>query len=342
MLTADTEQRTSNPHTLTPDPRRLTPISLFAIRYSLFIMSDDADRFLVTAIRRGDQRAWQQLIERYQGRLLAFARGRLRGVGEAEDALQEAFLGFVNSLKHYDEGRSLETYLFAILRYKIGEALTKRQRHAAYTAGFDIDDDSPNLAEPVDSETPSQVAVQHERTSQQADVLATILRRLIEELRDKGKLEDLQVVELLFYVGLRNKEVGERLDRDEKAVAGVKFRALNRLREFLGELDPDERELLTGEALSSEATIAKVWRSRRLSCLKRSTIGSYLLGVLEDPWQSYTAFHLETVRCLMCRSNLEDLSAESERQPRRGLSERLFQSSAGFLSPCKSAAFLPN
>jgi len=300
----------------------------------------DADKFLVIAIRKGDQRAWHQLIERYQGRLLAFARSRLRGPGEAEDALQETFLGFVTSLKHFDESRSLETYLFAILRYKIGEALSKKKRRAEITAGFDIDDDSPGLPEATDSETPSRVALEHERTRQQADVLARILRRLIEELRDKGKLEDLQVVELIFYVGLRNKVVGERLGRDEKAVAGVKFRALNRLRDFLAELDADQRNLLSGEALSSEATIARVWRQHRLSCLKRGTIGSYLLGVLEDPWHAYTAFHLETVQCLMCRANLEDLSAESGESdglddpniPGKNLSQRMFQTSVGFLS----------
>ncbi len=294
--------------------------------------TDEADIFLVKAIREGDQRAWHQLIERYQGRLLAFARSRLRGVGEAEDALQETLLGFVTSLKHFDENRPLETYLFAILRYKIGEILTKKQRHPEYTAGFDINDDSPGLVDPSHSETPSRMAAHHEQAEQQSDVLARILRRLIEETRDKGKLEDLQVVELLFYVGLRNKEVGERLGRDEKAVAGIKFRTLNRLREFLADLDPGDRDLVAGKTLSSEATIARIWRQRRLSCLKRSTVGSYLLGVLEDPWQSYTAFHLDTVKCLMCRANLEDLSTESERVSDDGLSDRMFQSSVGFLS----------
>ena len=294
--------------------------------------TDDADQYLIAAIRGGDQRAWHQLIERYQGRLLAFARTRLRGVGDAEDALQETFMGFVTSLRHYDPSRSLETYLFAILRYKIGEILTKKRRSLEHTDGFDVDDDSPGLPEPSVSETPSRIAARNERTRQQADMLATILRRLIEELRDRGKLEDLQVIELLFYVGLRNKEVAQRLDRDEKAVAGVKFRALGRLREFLDETDPDDRDLLEGRELSSEATIARIWRRRRLSCLKRSTIGSYLLGVLEDPWQSYTAFHLETVKCLMCRANLEDLSAESEQVPEGDVTERMFQSSVGFLS----------
>lgn len=294
--------------------------------------TDEADKFLITAIRKGDQRAWHQLIERYQGRLLAFARSRLRGVGEAEDALQETFLGFVTSLKHFDESRPLETYLYAILRYKIGESLTKKRRHAERATGFDIEADSPRTSDPAHSETPSRIAAEHERTRQQADILARILRRLIEELRDKGKLEDLQVVELLFYVGLRNKDVGQRLGRDEKAVAGVKFRSLNRLREFLDEQAPKDRDLLGGQEVSTDASIAKVWRQRRLSCLKRSTIGSYLLGVLEEPWQSYTTFHLEEVQCLMCRANLEDLSAESEQLSDGGLGERVFQSSVGFLS----------
>lgn len=296
------------------------------------VHADDADNFLVTAIRKGDQRAWHQLIERYQGRLMAFARSRLKESGDAEDAIQETLLGFVTSLKHYDNSRSLETYLFAILRYKIGEILTRKKRRAEFTTGFDIDDDSPTVLEPEDSETPSRVAAGHEREKRQADLLATILRRLIEELRDRGKLEDLQVIEALFYIGMRNKEIAELLNRDEKSIAGIKFRALGRLQEFLAEATGQNPAALDESQLSSEATISKIWRQRRLSCLKRGTIGSYLLGVLDDPWLSYTRFHLDTVRCLMCRANLEDLSTESEQVGDARLGEQIFQSSVGFLS----------
>lgn len=294
--------------------------------------TEDADKFLVASIRAGDQRAWRQLIDRYQGRLLAFAKARLRAPGDAEDALQETFLGFVGSLPHFDETRSLETYLFAILRYKIGEALTRKQRHGEFVGGFDFDEDGPAPLEPAVTETPSQSASARERMQRQEDVLGSILRRLIEELRDRGKLEDLQVIELLFYVGLRNKEAADQLGRDEKAIAGVKFRALARLREFVEELEQEDHGLLDAGELSGEATISRVWRKRRLSCLKRSTIGSYLLGVLEEPWASYTAFHLETVRCMMCRSNLDDLAAENTDAVPEDLRERMFQSSVGFLS----------
>jgi len=294
------------------------------------MQTDDADRFLIDAIRAGDQRAWHQFIDRYQGRLLAFAASRLGRCGDAEDAVQETFMGFVTSLRHFNSDRPLETYLFAILRYKIGEVLTRRQRRPDVAPGFDVEADASPI-EAVNGETPSQVARRAETVSQQVNLLATILRQLIEELRDRGKLDDLQVIELLFYVGLRNKEAADLLGRDEKAVAGVKFRALARLREYIEEMDPAAQGALANEEVDSDVTIARVWREQRLSCLKRGTLGSYLLGVLEEPWQSYTAFHLDTVKCLMCRANAEDLAADRPEEA-AVVGERMFQSSVGFLS----------
>src|SRR5262245_20982297 len=156
---------------------------------------ENPDLYLIRQIRAGDQRAWRQLIERYQGRLLAFARSRLGDGAEAEDALQETMLGFVSSLRHYDEERSLETYLFAILRYKIRESLERLRRAPELATGFDVDDDTPALADPATGETPSRIAARHELTRKAAGVIADVLRNLIEELRDRDKLDDLQVVE---------------------------------------------------------------------------------------------------------------------------------------------------
>jgi len=295
---------------------------------------EDVDRFLVDQIRGGDARAWKQLIERYHGRLSAFARARLNDPVETEDVVQETFVGFVASLKHFDADRSLETYLFSILRYKIGEALTRRQRTPDRGRGFDAEADRPDETAAVDPDTPSGIAVGRELSRRQEQLLVRILRRLISELRDRGKLEDVQVVELLFFVGLRNKDAAARLGRDEKAVAGVKFRALARLREFLDELrgEADADAAFNAAHLSRDATIEQVWREHRLTCLKRSTLGAHLLGVLEEPWADYTRFHVETVACPMCRANLDDLAAADDERIGLAAGERVFQSSVGFLS----------
>ena len=57
-----------------------------------------ADRLLLDSIREGDERAWSDLIARFEGRLLAFIQSRLKDRTTAEDLVQETFFGFLISL----------------------------------------------------------------------------------------------------------------------------------------------------------------------------------------------------------------------------------------------------
>lgn len=288
--------------------------------------AESADEFLVREIRRGNSAAWRQVIDRYHGRLLAFAMARTRRHDDAEDLVQEAMIGFLQSLPYYDESRSLETYLFTILRYKLYDTL--RQRKLPMTHEPADSDDWWDRVLPGADETPSGVALQAEAQRQQSDLLAGLLRQLIDELRTREAFDDLQVIELIFYAGRRNLDVAELLDMDQKAVAGVKFRAIQRLQKFLQGRSPESLACLADQ--EADVTVARVWRERRLTCLKRSTLGAYVLAVLEEPWQSYTQFHLDVVGCPLCLANLADLQSEQEEgsPPDR---ERLFQSSVGFM-----------
>jgi len=286
-----------------------------------------ADEFLVERIRQGDEAAWRQLIERFQGRLLAFARSRLARFSDAEDLVQETFIGFAQSLTHFDASRSLETYLFTILRYKLCDQLRARKLAAINTP--EDDEDWWDHMLPPAEETPSRVAARAEAARVQEELLADVLRRLIHELRDRQAFDDLQVIELVFYAGWRNLQVAELLEMDQKAVAGIKFRAIQKLQKFLGE--HAEAQLAALDERSAEVTVARVWREHRLTCLKRSTLGSYLLGVLEDPWLSYTQFHLDVVGCPLCVANLQDLEEEDVAGSQRQADEAIFASSVGFL-----------
>lgn len=287
-----------------------------------------ADQFLIHRIRAGDQQAWRQLIERFDGRLRAFARSRLASSADADDLVQETFVGFIQSLPSYDASQALETYLFTILRHKLYDQFRKKKIPvlAAPAEG----DDWWERIDPGTSETPSGILAQAEAQRGCEDVLADVLRRLIYEHRDRGAFDDLQVTELIFFAGRRNLEVAELLDMDQKAVAGVKFRAIAKLRQFLDELDaplPDDD--------GADVTVAKVWRERRLTCLKRSTLGAFVLGVLDEPWLGYTQFHLDVVACPLCLANLQDLESEESAASRAG--ESIFTSSVGFLSRASNA-----
>ena len=86
----------------------------------------DTDALLVRQVRTGDASAWRQLIERFEGRLLAFVDSRLRDRAASEDVVQETFIGFLTSLPHYDEKRDMEAYLFSIAAHKLTDHLRKQ------------------------------------------------------------------------------------------------------------------------------------------------------------------------------------------------------------------------
>ena len=169
--------------------------------------SQNADKFLIEEIRRGSEGAWRQLIDRYHGRLLAFARTRTAGHSDAEDLVQETFVGFLQSRSHFDPSRSLETYLFTILRYKLYDLLRQRKINIL-TEPADAQDWWDRI-DPGSTDTPSGVAVLAEATEQQEQLLTELLRQLIHELRDRNAFQDLQVIEMVFYAGMRNLGVAD-------------------------------------------------------------------------------------------------------------------------------------
>src|SRR5690349_19036369 len=97
----------------------------------------DAEKLLIRHVRDGDGRAWQQLIERYEGRLLAFVDSRLHDRAASEDTVQETFIGFLTSLPNYDEDRDLEAYLFSIASHKLTDHLRKQGRRPIDQLGSD-------------------------------------------------------------------------------------------------------------------------------------------------------------------------------------------------------------
>src|ERR1700758_3621565 len=88
----------------------------------------ETDALLVRHVRAGNAEAWRQLIERFEGRLLAFVDSRLRDRAASEDVVQETFIGFLTSLPHYDEKRDMEAYLFSIAAHKLTDHLRKQGR----------------------------------------------------------------------------------------------------------------------------------------------------------------------------------------------------------------------
>ena len=292
--------------------------------------ASEGDAYLIQAVQQGSQDAWQEIITRYQGRLVSFARRRLAARSEAEDLVQETFLGLLRSLPNYDTRRSLETYLFAILRNKLTDHFRKLKGGERQSLDQLDVDDAPEAW--LDAETPSHHIAQKEGLAAQRGALVDVLRQWVEHCEGQRRFQDLIVVEMLVVLGLRNKEVAADLQLTETAVAGVKFRVLEHWRKLTAaaatQHDWDDADL------ARDSTVARIWRDEGVSCLKRSTLGRHLLGVLDDDWERYIDFHVNMLACDRCQANLDDLRAEDERDEAaaRDWRERVFASSVGFLS----------
>lgn len=295
----------------------------------------EGEAYLVAAVRSGDERAWQDIITRYTGRLISFARRMLADRSEAEDLVQETFIGLLRSMPTYDAQRSLETYLFAILRNKLHDHFRKQRGGERQSLDAVEQEGSAELLE--GDESPSRYAAQREALDAQRSALVRILRTWVEQCCAAQRFSDLTVIEMLVVLGLRNKEVAADLEIAETAVAGIKFRVLEQWRRLVG----DKQALDWSEAdLARDSTLGRIWREEGVSCLKRSTLGKYLLGVLDDDWRRYIDFHVQEAGCARCAANLDDLRVEDEAaaawQP--DFRARCFASSVGFLSKAPGAA----
>lgn len=73
-----------------------------------------ADQVLVAKAQAGDFRAFEDLVNRYEGKVYRLAMRMLRNQQDAEDALQETFLQVYRGLKNFEGRSSFSTWLFRL------------------------------------------------------------------------------------------------------------------------------------------------------------------------------------------------------------------------------------
>jgi len=188
----------------------------------------ESDRVLIDRIRSGQGDAWEELIARFEGRLLAFVEARLGQRAAAEDVVQETLLGFLTSLPNFDQSRSLESYLFSIAAHKLTDQLRRQGRRPALSLSVPDSSQSRHVAD--HARGVSSIMRSGERQEVEEDALVAALGDLIERLRSRGEWQKLACMELLLVRGWANKDVAERLGISEQAVANTKFDFLARLR----------------------------------------------------------------------------------------------------------------
>lgn len=87
----------------------------------------DPDAGVLERLRRGDEQAFADLVDRWSPAMLRVARAYVSGAHAAEDAVQDAWLGVIRGLPAFEGRSTLRTWVFTIL---VNRAKTRGSREA--------------------------------------------------------------------------------------------------------------------------------------------------------------------------------------------------------------------
>src|SRR5436309_11711012 len=102
------------------------PLSGAEIRERL--RSED-DAAIVSAFLGGEERAFQELVERYQTRLLNFIYRTIGDREKAEDLVQEVFIRVYRHIHRFDRSKKFSTWVYTIASNLAKNELRNRSRN---------------------------------------------------------------------------------------------------------------------------------------------------------------------------------------------------------------------
>src|SRR5215213_9147367 len=76
---------------------------------------EDGERLLVAALCRGDEAAFEELLDRYHASMIRLALHYVRGHAEAEEVAQETWMAVLQGIQRFEARSSLKTWIFRIL-----------------------------------------------------------------------------------------------------------------------------------------------------------------------------------------------------------------------------------
>jgi RNA polymerase sigma factor (sigma-70 family) len=188
------------------------------------------DGALVAAVRRGDDRAFEQLYSRYQRRISAYVFGMVKDHGRAEDITQEVFISALRRMRETDRAIAFKPWIYEIAKNACIDQFrrSRRAEEISMDAGEGLgqaDHGRLVAAEP----TPDDAV----DAKQQLDHLCGAF----------GGLSDShhEILVLREFEGLSYREIGDRMGLSRPGVESTLFRARKRLTEEYDELVSGQR-----------------------------------------------------------------------------------------------------
>jgi RNA polymerase sigma-70 factor (ECF subfamily) len=183
--------------------------------------SDDLD--LVRATQNGDVSAFEQLVKRYDRKLLRIAQHVTHNLEDAQDVVQEAFL---KAFQHLDQFRGESKFSTWLIRITINQSFMKlRKQSTVRETSLDQDFQADGDVLPMEVVDWAPNPEQLYGASELQDILVKALQELRPSLRPVFVLRDIE--------GLSIEQTAEVLNVSRATVKARLWRARLQLRERL-------------------------------------------------------------------------------------------------------------
>lgn len=177
-------------------------------------------------VRNDNAAAFEELVARYQGRLLNVLRHLVANREQAEDLAQEVFLRVYRARKTYEPGAKFATWLFSIANNAALNSLRDRSRRHEVT--LQTRDSGPLGARPLDKMLQASSGQMPTRQLDKAE-MRDIIRMSVESLGERQRM----AVLLSKFEGMSYAEIAEVMQISTQALKSLLSRARENLREVL-------------------------------------------------------------------------------------------------------------
>lgn len=120
-------------------------------RKSLAIKSSSltkAEGTVLERLRRGDEGAFDELVNQHHSALIRMAMGYVADREVAEEVVQDTWMAVIESLNRFEGRSSLRTWICGILIHKAKDRGVREKRHTTFSAFESYDDDNDEAVDP--------------------------------------------------------------------------------------------------------------------------------------------------------------------------------------------------
>ncbi len=179
-------------------------------------MKDEKDSSLVGRFKKGDEKAFNQLVLRYQKKIYDFIYRMIRNHQDAADLSMEAFVRAYKNLKSFEERSSFYVWLTRIA-VNLCINFSKREKFRSFLSIFDLPEKPTAISSPIEK-------IEEEE-------LKLAIDRAIKSLPKRQRISFI----LKFYQGLTHQEIAEIMEISEGAAKANYFQAIQKLQNLLAQ-----------------------------------------------------------------------------------------------------------